>query len=230
MTRDLRGAAVPFGGEPGRTELNLAGMEEWCRKAADGGADLVVFPELSVTGFIPNHPVGDHADWLRRGLQMAWRTAERLDGPAVQALIRISREAGIYVAAGLMENAGNVLLNTFVLVGEGRLVGHWRKMHIPMFEMPIYNGGGVPEVFETPFGRVGANICFDTLLPESTRLLGVQNCEIGLFPFAADPAPGTAEAWAGWAGPGSERPNPLVDGWLGPAAAAGAVDRYPRLA
>src|SRR3954447_12878301 len=70
-----------------------------------------------------------------------------------------------------------------------------------MFEMPFYIGGPAPAVIETPFGRIGGNICFDALIPESTRLLAVQNVEIVLFPFAADPPPGTAEAWADWAGP-----------------------------
>ena len=186
---------------PEHTLENLAGVHRWSRDAAAQGAELVVFPELSLTGFVPNHPVGDHAEWLQKALRSAWSTAEPIDGPTVTELSRISAETGVWLAAGLMENAGNVLFNTFVLVGEGRLQGRWRKMHIPMFEMPIYNGGDAPDVVDTPFGRIGANICFDTLLPESTRLLGVDACEIALFPFAADPAPGTAAAWAEWARP-----------------------------
>jgi predicted amidohydrolase len=88
-----------------------------------------------------------------------------------------------------------------VLVGEGRVYARWRKMHIPIFEMQVYNGGGVPDVIDTPLGRIGANICFDALLPESTRLLGVQGCEIALFPFAADPSPASSEAWVAWSKP-----------------------------
>jgi predicted amidohydrolase len=74
-------------------------------------------------------------------------------------------------------------------------------MHIPLFEMQVYNGGDAPVVVETPLGRIGANICFDAFLPESTRMLGVQNAEIVLFPFAADPEPVTSEGWFSWAGP-----------------------------
>jgi predicted amidohydrolase len=74
-------------------------------------------------------------------------------------------------------------------------------MHVPMFEMQIYNGGGVPDVVDTRLGRIGVNICFDAMMPESTRLLGIQGCEIALFPFAADPPPCTPEAWAEWAAP-----------------------------
>jgi N-carbamoylputrescine amidase len=99
-----------------------------------------------------------------------------------------------------LEDAGNVLHNTQVLVDETGLRGYWRKMHVPMYEMPFYSGGGIPDVVETPLGRIGTNICFDALLPESTRLLAVKNVEIVLFPFAADPPPATPQGWANWAG------------------------------
>jgi len=70
-----------------------------------------------------------------------------------------------------------------------------------MYEAPFYNGGGIPEVIETSIGRLGVNICFDAMLPESTRLLAVQSADIVLFPFAADPAPATVAAWSAWARP-----------------------------
>lgn len=201
MKAKTNAAAMRLESKPAQTADNLEGIRKQARAAAERGVDLAVFPELSITGFLPNHTVGDHAEWLRCALDGAWRTAEPLDGAATNALAAISRETGVFVAAGLLENAGNVLYNTFVLAGEGRIYGHWRKMHIPLFETQIYNGGGVPQVVETPLGRVGANICFDALFPESTRLLAVQGCEIVLMPFAADPRPGTAEAWANWARP-----------------------------
>lgn len=196
----VRVAAVALDARPGDTTGNLEKIAAWCRRAASDGAQLVLFPELSVTGFVPNHPTADHAAWLQQVLRGARGMAEPLDGPAVARLIAISNETGVYVAAGLLEDAGHLLYNTHVLVGEGRLLGHWRKMHIPLFEMPVYNGGGVPEVIDTPLGRIGVNICFDAFLPESTRLLAVRGAEIVLFPFAADPAPVTPLGWAAWAG------------------------------
>ncbi len=120
--------------------------------------------------------------------------AERIDGAAVQSLCRIANKTGLLVSAGMLENAGNRLHNTQLLAGATGLMGAWRKLHIPMFEMPFYNGGDEAKVVETGLGRLGVNICFDALLPESTRLLAVQNVETVLFPFAADPAPGTAAA------------------------------------
>lgn len=201
MNRSTVVAAASVASRPGETARNLGQIRAAARRAAASGADLLLLPELSVTGFLPNHPTGDHTAWLAEALRGAWKQAELLDGEAVSELARISRDEGIFLAAGLLEKSGGVLHNTHVLAGEGRIWGHWRKMHIPLFEMPFYNGGGPPAVVETPLGRIGVNICFDTMLPESTRLLAVQGCEIGLFPFAADPAPGTTEAWAAWARP-----------------------------
>ncbi|WP_051669438.1 carbon-nitrogen hydrolase family protein [Bryobacter aggregatus] len=186
---------------PGATSQNIEKIADQASQAASLGAKLVLFPELSLTGFLPNHPESNHAAWLREALSFARNSAERLDGPAVTTLARAAQQIGIYIAAGILEDAGNVLYNTHVLVGPQGLAGYWRKMHIPMFEMPFYNGGSGPEVIDTPIGRIGANICFDTLLPESTRLLAVQNVEIVLFPFAADPPPVTPAGWAAWAGP-----------------------------
>lgn len=191
----MRIAALSVLSKPGRTADNV----ELMANASIGPAQLYLFPELSITGFIPNHPESNHERWLRAALAFARSIAEPLDGKAVQSLSAIARDRNIYIAAGLLEDAGNTLYNTHVLIGPDGLCGAWRKMHIPMFEMPFYNGGPAPRVVDTPLGRIGVNICFDALIPESTRLLAVQNAEIVLFPFAADPAPGTPQAWADWA-------------------------------
>ncbi|MBM3766672.1 MAG: carbon-nitrogen hydrolase family protein [Acidobacteria bacterium] len=191
MIDSLRVAARTVASQPGRTSENVDRIAEYIH----GDAELFLFPELSITGFIPNHPESNHERWLREALAFARSIAEPLDGPAVQSLKALARSRNIFIAAGLLEDAGNTLYNTHVLIGPEGLAGAWRKMHIPMFEMPFYNGGPAPKVADTPLGRIGVNICFDALIPESTRLLAVQNAEIVLFPFAADPAHG----WAEWA-------------------------------
>ena len=193
-------AAAGVHSKPGKTEENLIGIAGCCRKAAEQGAKLILLPELSVTGFIPNHPVGDHSRWLKGALRVARAIAQPIPGPAVAELTSIASETGLLIAAGLLEDAGNLLYNTQVLVGPEGMLGAWRKMHVPMFEMPFYNGGAGPLVAQTGIARIGANICFDAMLPESTRLLALQNVEVILFPFAADPSPCTPEGWAAWAG------------------------------
>lgn len=196
----VRVAAVAVDTQPGELADNLAKVAHWTERAAADGAQLVLFQELSLTGFIPNHPSGNHDRWLRETLQFGRRTALPLESPALQKLAKIAAQHEVLISVGLLEDAGNRLHNTQVLVGAHGLLGQWRKMHVPMYEMPFYNGGGGPLVVETHLGRIGVNICFDAFLPESTRLLAVQNVEIVLFPFAADPPPVTPAGWADWAG------------------------------
>jgi predicted amidohydrolase len=212
----VRIAAIAVDSKPGETDANLRKIDDWTARGADAGAGLVLFQELSVTGFIPNHPIGNHDEWLRRALIEARQSAHP-----------------ILIAAGLLEDAGNLLFNTHVLVGPEGVLGCWRKMHIPMFETPFYGGGGPPDVVETPLGRIGVNICFDALLPESTRLLAVENVEIVLFPFAADPPPVTPEGWAEWALPALQarcRENGVFGiacNYVGRVECAGVAQTFP---
>lgn len=192
-------AAVAVDTKPGQTHDNLAKIDYWCRQAAEQGADLVSFQELSLSGFIPNHPTENHEQWLRSALHHGRMIAQTIPGPATDTLKQIAARDGILIAVGLLEDAGNLMFNTQILVDSSGLLGRFRKMHVPMFEMPFYNGGGVPDVVETRLGKIGVNICFDALIPESTRLLAVQNVEIVLFPFAADPPPGDIAGWEKWA-------------------------------
>lgn len=199
MKESIRVAAVNVESKPGETTNNLEKIAAWAERAAAEGVDIALFPELSLTGFVPNHPLGHHAEWMRDAVAKARRVAEPIDGQAVKRLVEVAVSRKIHLSAGLLEDAGNLLHNTHVLAAPDGRVWRWRKLHVPIFETPFYNGGDGLETAETGLGRIGANVCFDALIPESTRLLAVQGVEIVLFPFAADPAPGTASAWADWA-------------------------------
>jgi N-carbamoylputrescine amidase len=233
MLDTVRVAAVSVDSKPGETGKNLEKIDHWAGRAVATDVQLVLFPELSLTGFVPNHPHGDHNQWLRAALKAAGRMAQPLQGPAVQQLAAVARKHGCLISAGMLEDAGNVLHNTQLLVGPEGLLGRWRKMHVPMFEMPFYNGGDAAQPIETPLGRVGANICFDALLPESTRLLAVGQVEIVLFPFAADPPPATPAGWAQWAAP-AVRARCVENGvfglacnYVGRVECAGADQTFP---
>ncbi|MBM4077542.1 MAG: carbon-nitrogen hydrolase family protein [Planctomycetes bacterium] len=199
MKETVRVACASIDTKPGQMDENLAKIEAVCSQLSDRGVELVLFQELSLCGFIPNHPVGNHDQWLRRALLSARQLARAVPGEVTAAVQKIASSFKMLISVGLLEDAGNRLFNTQILVGSDGMLGRWRKMHVPMFEMPFYNGCDAPTVVETPLGRIGANICFDSLLPESTRLLAIQNVEIVLFPFAADPPPGDVNAWKQWA-------------------------------
>lgn len=233
MLDRVRVAAAAVDTKPGQLAENLEKLIHWSGRAASEGARLVLFPELSLTGFIPNHPTGEHESWLRRALAEARQLAAPLESRPLAALAEAAKRHNILICAGLLEDAGNLLHNTQALIGPQGLIGHWRKLHVPMFETPFYNGGQSAPVVETPLARIGVNICFDALIPESTRLLAVQNVELVLMPFAADPPPATPAGWACWAG-GAIRARAVENGvfvvasnYVGDVECAGARQSFP---
>jgi predicted amidohydrolase len=195
LERETRIAAAAIHSLPGQPAANLELMAPVCRNLKSEGVELILFPELSLSGFLPNHPVREHEPWLRVGLKTVRNWAEPIPGPSVRGLLDLAEELGCFISAGLFEDAGSLVHNTQVLAGPGGFLHLTRKMHIPIFEAPFYNGGGPSAVAQTPLGRVGTAICFDTLLPESTRLLAIQDPDLVLFPFASDPDPKTVEGW-----------------------------------
>ena len=156
----------------GRTQENLAHTVEWVRSAHAQGADLVVLPELGITGHA-GHP------------EMV-RDAEPVPGgPAEQALASLARELGVHICAGICEVDRGIYYNTQFLVGPEGYQGKQRKVHLSGDEyFHFRHGTGLP-VFDLPFARVGIIICYDSLFPEIARCLAVDGAELLLAPHAA---------------------------------------------
>lgn len=115
--------------------------------------------------------------------------AEPIPGPTTEALAQKARELGIYVAASLLERAGNKTYNTAVLIDrEGRLVGRYRKAHLTVFESLVrgVSAGDTYPVFETDFGKVGLLVCYDNHYPEPVRALALRGADIIALPNASD--------------------------------------------
>jgi predicted amidohydrolase len=156
-------------GEPARNlEACLSRLEE----AAAAGCDLVVLPECAMSGYM----FGSEEE--------AARFAESIPGPSVEALERACARLGLHCVAGLLERDGSRLRNSAVLVGPDGLVGRYRKTHLPFLGVDrfVSPGDEPPEVFETPLGRIGIEICYDLRFPELTRTLALRGAEVVVHP------------------------------------------------
>ena len=80
MLDRLTVAAANSYAQPGETTRNLEAIFHHASRAAAAGAQLVLFPELSLTGFLPNHSESNHALLLREALLFARHIAEPLSG------------------------------------------------------------------------------------------------------------------------------------------------------
>jgi predicted amidohydrolase len=114
--------------------------------------------------------------------------AETVPGPTSQALGEAARTARLYVVAGLYEREGPLIYNTALLIDrKGEVAGKYRKTHLPQTEV---DGGLTPgdsyPVFNTDFGKVGIEICYDNFFPEVARSLALNGAEIILLPIWGD--------------------------------------------
>jgi predicted amidohydrolase len=171
------------------------------RRAKQGGADLVVFPELALTTFFPR--------WYFQDQGEIDRFFEReMPGPAVQPLFDLARELNIGFSLGYAElTPEGRHFNTAILVDRcGRIVGKYRKVHLPghveqepwrpfqHLEKRYFEPGdlGFP-VFEAFGGRLGLCICNDRRWPETFRVMGLQGVELVMLgyntPVHYPPAP-----------------------------------------
>lgn len=164
-------------------ELNLKTHLTAIDDAADAGAVLVVFPEISLQGYPVIHEKLD----TPAVLAAAYRTAERVpDGPSVMAIAARAQERGIHVIYGLTEagETGGVVYNTAVLTGPDGYIGRYRKVHLGLSEQIVWRQGHDWPVFTTPFGRIGMLICYDKAWPESCRELTLRGADILVMPTA----------------------------------------------
>lgn len=176
---------------------NLAAMTAAAQGAAERGAKLVVLPELAASGYM----FKDRAE--------AWAAAERLDGPTVEALSRLSEHHGCVIVGGVCERGPeDQLWNSAVVLEDGRLVDVYRKVHLWGTETLIFDPGTRQSpVLNTRAGRLAPMICYDAEFPEWVRLAADAGAEIITVPadWPLGPRPATerpveilkAQAFAG---------------------------------
>jgi N-carbamoylputrescine amidase len=163
-----------------RPEENMGAAERGVRDAAARGAQLVCLPELFRSQYFCQ--AEDHAHF---------DLAEPIPGPTSERLGKLAAELGVSVVAPVFERrAPGVYHNSVaVLDADGRLVGRYRKMHIPddplYYEKFYFTPGDLGFLaFETRYARVGTLICWDQWFPEGARLTALQGAAVLFYPTA----------------------------------------------
>ena len=110
--------------------------------------------------------------------------AEPIPGPSTRELGRAAKKNNIWVVASLNERIDRVVCNTGVLIDRtGKIAGRYRKVHLPREEWKkgVRPGDGYP-VFETDFGKVAIQICYDWFFPEPEAVFALKGAEIIFAP------------------------------------------------
>ena len=156
----------------GAVDDNRGLVRSLADQALMAGSDLVVFPELAVSGYTTDRA-------------LVREVAEPLDGPTVGMLTELTARRGGLVATGLCERDGDVFYNSVVVVGRDGPVLHYRKLHLFDEENDVYAPGdlGLP-VADTDWGRLGACVCYDLRFVEVLRVLSLRGADLVVAPAA----------------------------------------------
>ena len=144
-------AAVQFKATKSQFDASLSRLVTLSTAAARGGVDLLVLPEMALTGYV------------FKEFEAAQRVAEAVDGPTFQALSPVAREHGCWLVCGFPERAKDRLFNSaLVLNPKGERAFVYRKTLLYDADMLwATSGDSGYRAFDTDNGRFATGICMD---------------------------------------------------------------------
>ncbi|WNG88612.1 carbon-nitrogen hydrolase family protein [Mycobacterium sp. ITM-2016-00317] len=171
-------------------DQNYALIAELAEQARARGVDFLALPEAAIGGYLSS--LGNHGDTAPTTAH-SLPPAIRLDGPEIAEVQRIVGD--LVVAIGFCELAddGRTRYNAAAVLDGGTVYGSYRKVHQPLGEGMSYSPGSGYQVFATPIGRVGLQICYDKAFPEAARVMALQGAQV-IASLSASPAARTATA------------------------------------
>ena len=155
-------------------EASLSRAEHLVAEAADGGADLVVFPETWLPGY-PSWAFG-LAGWDDQTAKQAHarllRNALTVPGPALDVLTKMAAQHSVHLVMGVNElstdGSRGTLFNSLVFIDDrGRLLGVHRKLIPTHAERLVWGQGDASTLtaYETAVGRIGGLVCWEHWMP-----------------------------------------------------------------
>ncbi|RXT07264.1 nitrilase-related carbon-nitrogen hydrolase [Ammoniphilus sp. CFH 90114] len=156
-------AQIPV--QDGNKEANLKKMEQFIQEAYQQSADLVLFPELIVTGLVS-----------RDQLPLV---AEAKDGYTCKAIRSMIHRYPIHVVYSFIEADGrDVYITSCLMNKEGQLQHYYRKTHLFTDENLLFSKGDQLETFELDGVTFGLLTCYDIEFPEPARALTLQGAQV----------------------------------------------------
>lgn len=163
-------AIVQVESSVGDVAASVAKHEAWIECSVENGADFVVFPEGSLTGY---------------SIERASETAIELCDDAVRQVESYAQSCGVAVGFGLAEvrEDGAAPFATYVVSdGENRLV--YRKTHLGASEQSAFSAGGGIPVAVVKGLAVGVQLCWEAHIPDITSTLRAKGAELVVMPHA----------------------------------------------
>lgn len=153
-------------------EKNMVIIDKECVKASKENADFVIFPELSVTGYLMHDAIVDLASKIP-------------EGDTIKSLEKIASEHGIHVITGLPEedtDVKGIYYNTAVTIAPDGYSGKSRKILLPNHsvfnEKRYFKPATEINSIDTSLARIGLCTCYDLFSPEISRYHALNGCDL----------------------------------------------------
>ncbi len=168
-------------------------MAEYTSRAAQQGAQLIVFPEAYIGGYPKGLSFGTTLgirtpEGRRDFAQYASNACEQGDA-TYQQIAKLAKQHQIHLLTGIIEKSGGTLYCSSVLFSDkGEMINHRRKLMPTAQERVIWgqgDGKGL-EVTKTNIGNIGAAICWENYMPLLRMALYSQNVELYCIPTVDD--------------------------------------------
>lgn len=172
-------------------QRNISKASRMVDEAAGKGAQVVCLPELFDVPYFPQEETSAVAP-------------EKIPDDATHALSEAARRNEVVLIGGsLYESFRERTYNTATVYDErGRMLGSYRKVHIPQdpgfYEQDYFSPGDGYRVFGTRYGKVGVLICFDQWYPEAARANKLMGADFIFYPTAIGTVKGIEQTEGDW--------------------------------
>jgi predicted amidohydrolase len=187
-------ACINFHPEWGDKAANLAKIKTFTADAATQGNDIIVFPELALSGYECSEDMGAE----NKSCQMHQDLAETIPGPSTEEMAQLAKDLDVYIIFGMPEqdktNSDRRHISSVVIAPEG-ILGACRKLHLapwPRFteSLCFFPGDDIP-VWQTRYGNIGVLICYDFyFFPELARIMALKEAKLLINTTASASGPG----------------------------------------
>jgi predicted amidohydrolase len=156
-----------------------ANLRTMRRVVEQSKGDVILFPELNVTGYMPRDDL--------------FKVAEPMNGPTVKRIVKLAEDSRKDIVFGMPiqdeRTHGHIFNSALVATGHGRLF-RYDKMYLPNFgpfeERVFFTGGSTAVVADGMHARIGLTVCYDIFFPELAKLESLMGAQL-LVNLSASP-------------------------------------------
>jgi len=155
----------------GDFKSNLDSSLDFISKALDKDAQIIVFPEMNLTGYVS----GEKIRLVTRSVEPTWTTV----------FSSIAKDKNVTILIGVAEQDGDdIFASQLVFLNDGT-ISKYKKIHTAPFEKSYFTPGEKIPVFFSHSFRFGIQLCYDAHFPELALSLALKDVDVIYIPHAS---------------------------------------------